>query len=134
MYDATDLRFPKLRVLRTRDAPDDEDMWDISCLEVKMLRNVRTIVTDLNSSEDYWDSILSSLDQHGFKRIPKFKLIVFTRDQCDQNQVIKPELVKGFESHGIKCLVTNDLTCDEIMYKTSCHEIEHVGAIQYRGS
>lgn len=112
--DVTDLRFPKLRVLRTRDAPD-EDMSDISWLEARMLRNVRTIVSDLDSSEDYWDWILSSVGKDGFKMIPKFKLILFTRDQRNQNQVIRPELVKGFESHGIQCQVTNELTCDEIM-------------------
>lgn len=114
--DVTQLEFPKLRVMRTQEGEEGFG-GTIYWLEVPMLRNVRTIVTDLGFSEDYWKGALKHAGVDALKKVPNFKHIVFTRDRYLKNEgkEINPELVEDFKSRGVQCHVMDEMTCDEIM-------------------
>ncbi|EGG05123.1 uncharacterized protein MELLADRAFT_88213 [Melampsora larici-populina 98AG31] len=114
--DVTKLDFPKLRVLRTEDGADCF-VGSIYWLEVPMLKHVRTLVTDLHFSEDYWEKALKDAGKDALKEVPNFKHIVFTRDRYlkREGKEINPALVEDFKSRGVQCHVMDEMTCDEIM-------------------
>ncbi|KAH9809850.1 hypothetical protein DFH28DRAFT_1085891 [Melampsora americana] len=115
-YEVTKLRFPKLRVMRTQDGPEQ---WTerIYWLEVPMLKNLRTMVTDLRFSQEYWVNALKLAGKDALKKVPNFKHIVFTRDQYlkGEEKELNPALVEDFKSRGVQCHVMDEMTCDEIM-------------------
>ncbi|EGG09606.1 uncharacterized protein MELLADRAFT_71223 [Melampsora larici-populina 98AG31] len=102
--------------MRTQDGPEGFTKR-IYWLEVPMLKNVRTIVTDLRFSEDYWENALKYAGVDALKKVPNFKHIVFTRDRHlkDDGKEINPALVEDFKSRGVQCHLMDEMTCNEIM-------------------
>ncbi|EGG07408.1 uncharacterized protein MELLADRAFT_105990 [Melampsora larici-populina 98AG31] len=90
-----ELSFPNLRVIGDQDSGclvEDDYTWeDISWLQVPMLENVRTIVTDIDCSEKYWRDTLNSAE--GLQKGPNLKLMVFTREKRLGPPAIDPELI-----------------------------------------
>lgn len=106
--------FPNLRVIRTHYPPEQigpELYW----LQAPIVKNVRTIVTDLYYSEEYWKEALKLAGTTALKDVPNFKQIVFTKDEKFGITTISPNLIKAFRSLGIQCHVTDQLTAQEIM-------------------
>ncbi|KAH9818675.1 hypothetical protein DFH28DRAFT_887805 [Melampsora americana] len=112
--DVAHMNFPNLRVIRTHYPPEQvgpELYW----LQAPIVKNVRTIVTDLYYSEEYWKEALNLAGVNALKDVPNFKHIVFTKDEKFGITTISPRLIKAFQSHGVQCHVTDQLTAEEIM-------------------
>ncbi|EGG01728.1 uncharacterized protein MELLADRAFT_72928 [Melampsora larici-populina 98AG31] len=110
----TEWDFPNLRVIRTHYPPEEVET-EIYWLQDPILKNVRTIVTDLDCSEEYWIVALELAGVDALKGAPNFKHIVFTKSEHSKSQEIDPELVKAFKSHGVQCHFSHELTPDECM-------------------
>lgn len=110
----TDLDFPNLRVIGTR-CLHPPIMSELLWLQVPMFKNVRTIVADSSEAELYWQDALKVADGNAFKKVPHFKHIVFTTHKDSDFQEIEPEVFEAFESRGIQCHLTGELTSVEIM-------------------
>lgn len=74
-----DLNFSKLRVIGTHYMPyPPGPTSDLSWLEVSMFKNVRTIIADLDRSQEYWLSALKLGGIDVLKKVPNLKHMVFT--------------------------------------------------------
>ncbi|EGG02728.1 uncharacterized protein MELLADRAFT_91151 [Melampsora larici-populina 98AG31] len=112
--DVRNLHFPNLRVMRTECV--EELTGEIHWLNVPMLKNIRTLITDLRHSEGYWLAALEDAGVDALKKVPNFKHIVFVKDQDNQDRILDPKVVEAFESRGVQChVLIHALTCDEYM-------------------
>ncbi|EGG03225.1 uncharacterized protein MELLADRAFT_109348 [Melampsora larici-populina 98AG31] len=105
----TDLDFPNLRVIAT------QCLVDIYWLQEPMFKHIRTIVADLYETEHYWRDVLKEANVNAFEKLPNFKHFVFTTDEKSKYQEIYSELLEAFESRGIQCHLTDELTSVQIL-------------------
>lgn len=110
----TDMDFPSLRVVGT------QCMFHLIRaeryrLQAPMFKNVRTIVAGLTIGEDYWQRAFKLADVNTLKKVIRFKHIVFTLRKESARQEIDPEVVEAFESYGVQCHLTDELSSDEIL-------------------
>lgn len=111
---ATSLSFPNLRVIGTHY------MWNhitskIDWLQAPIFKHVRTIITDLDHSEAYWQNAVKLAGVNAWKQVPNFKHLVFTTHDESDRQEIKPALIEAFKSLGIQCHLTDQLTPDKML-------------------
>lgn len=52
---------------------------------------------------------------NAFEQVPNGKHIEFVQNQLEQDRSTHLKLVGCFDSHGVRCHVTHELTCNEIM-------------------
>lgn len=112
--DVNEWDFPSLRLLRTHYPPEEVES-EIYWLQDPMLRSVRTIVTNLDCSEEYWIVALEVAGVDALKKAPNLKHIVFTKSEQSEPQEINPELVEALKSFGVQCHLSHELTPDECM-------------------
>ncbi|EGF97502.1 uncharacterized protein MELLADRAFT_85117 [Melampsora larici-populina 98AG31] len=111
------LDFPKLRVLIDQSTRPYRVMRATNehVLAAPMLRNVRTVVTAIESTtyRSYWD--LTDL-LVGVEEVPSFKHFVLTKEAWIQDYiVIPPKFMEDYKSRGVQLHVTNQVSCDELM-------------------
>ncbi|EGG02478.1 uncharacterized protein MELLADRAFT_110060 [Melampsora larici-populina 98AG31] len=101
--------------MRTYFLPDGIDSA-VHWLLLPVMKNVRTIVTDLYWIGDYWKkdsrrlAVLNKL-----KEEPNLKYIVLTRGENHENQAVNAELIQEFQSQGVQCHITHHLTALEVL-------------------
>ncbi|EGG09393.1 uncharacterized protein MELLADRAFT_95841 [Melampsora larici-populina 98AG31] len=109
----SNMNFPKLRVIKTQ--PVDSRIPEVNWLKAPMLKNVRTVITNLEN-QDYWHNALEGPGRDALKKVPNFKHLVFTNNAHTETQALDPQLVRLFEFHGVQCHFTDQgLSADEIM-------------------
>ncbi|EGG11021.1 uncharacterized protein MELLADRAFT_74138 [Melampsora larici-populina 98AG31] len=90
-------------------------MREIDWLNVPMLKNLRTVVTDLFASEESWLDALRFAGGNAFKSLPNVKYIFFVGNPLFKHKGINPHLVRFLDANGVQSRLVEDSSWDKTM-------------------